>query len=572
MSSVWVPPGKQQFLDPLTQEPLVGGLVYFYIPATFTPKDTWQDQAQMSLNTNPIVLDAAGECIIWGDGLYRQILKRADSTQIWDQETGFDADLQFPLNVNILVDSTAVDGGVFGENIRVINPTDHSGYEVRKASLIRSGRVLNGVNDIADALIAVWDDIGNGIAWDRWDVQISPLAVGSGYPGAPTEAQNFYMVVREVNPENRHADPGGWQPEARLFVNGVAGEQMVAETQDFTNLLGPVRIGYNIAFGYTVGPSPFCANIGGVGNRHARFYNGWLVSPNGIAPGGYGFYGTGYKAFLTAAAVSVGGSGYAVGDLLELNTTLSQILNENSVLKVLTVDGSGAVLTVEIYEAGAYSQSFASPIGVTGGGGAGATFTYTLSSTAEAPAAWGGIGGTWNYGIDLCTTGSSVLYATILTAFLRVPNNTVAITGRNAANSANVDALKINSSDQWELVGKAITTPATWTPTLSADSGTFTTISVTDARYSVINGWCHFSLNVHLTTKGSAAGALRFTPPVPASARSYACAGAEATTGNSLSCLAASGGANPVRCALYNGSDPLADARFYTISGSYEVA
>ncbi len=89
MSGVWVPPGKQQFVDPLTDVPLVGGLVYFYIPGTFTPKDTWQNQAQLSLNTNPITLDAAGECVIWGDGLYRQILKRSDGTQIWDQVTGF---------------------------------------------------------------------------------------------------------------------------------------------------------------------------------------------------------------------------------------------------------------------------------------------------------------------------------------------------------------------------------------------------------------------------------------------------------------------------------------------------
>src|SRR5215469_14116815 len=89
MSGVFVPPGKQTFVDPLTGELLAFGTVTMYIPSTSTPKDTWQDQAETSLNTNPIPLDAAGECTIWGEGLYRQVLKRQDGTTVWDQITGF---------------------------------------------------------------------------------------------------------------------------------------------------------------------------------------------------------------------------------------------------------------------------------------------------------------------------------------------------------------------------------------------------------------------------------------------------------------------------------------------------
>lgn len=89
MSGVWLPPGKQTFLDPLTGEPMVGGLVYHWIPGTDTPKDTWEDEAQTSLNTNPIVLDGNGQCTIWGDGLYRQKLTSATGVEKWDQVTGF---------------------------------------------------------------------------------------------------------------------------------------------------------------------------------------------------------------------------------------------------------------------------------------------------------------------------------------------------------------------------------------------------------------------------------------------------------------------------------------------------
>lgn len=87
---VFVPPGKQTFTDPSTGFALAFGLVYHFIPGTDTPKDTWSDQAETTLNPNPIELDAAGDCIIWGDGLYRQVLQRADFTEVWDQVTGFD--------------------------------------------------------------------------------------------------------------------------------------------------------------------------------------------------------------------------------------------------------------------------------------------------------------------------------------------------------------------------------------------------------------------------------------------------------------------------------------------------
>lgn len=89
MSGVWIPPGKQRFVDPDTGLPLVGGFVYFYIPSSSTPKDTWQDEALSILNTNPVQLDGDGQAMIWGQGLYRQVLQRSDHTQVWDQVTGF---------------------------------------------------------------------------------------------------------------------------------------------------------------------------------------------------------------------------------------------------------------------------------------------------------------------------------------------------------------------------------------------------------------------------------------------------------------------------------------------------
>lgn len=81
-----LPNAKQQFFD-ANGVPLAGGSVYFYIPGTTTFKNTWQDASQVTLNTNPVILDSAGEAVIFGAGAYRQILFDALSNQIWDQLT-----------------------------------------------------------------------------------------------------------------------------------------------------------------------------------------------------------------------------------------------------------------------------------------------------------------------------------------------------------------------------------------------------------------------------------------------------------------------------------------------------
>jgi hypothetical protein len=46
-------------------EPVSGGSVTVYAANTVTPANTWQDKAQTTLNTNPIILDAQGRCNIW---------------------------------------------------------------------------------------------------------------------------------------------------------------------------------------------------------------------------------------------------------------------------------------------------------------------------------------------------------------------------------------------------------------------------------------------------------------------------------------------------------------------------
>jgi lysophospholipase L1-like esterase len=83
MTANILPAGCTQFFDN-NGNPLVGGSVTFYIPNTSTLKNTWQDPEMTVLNTNPVILDARGEAKIWGNGVYRQVLKDSSGNLIYD--------------------------------------------------------------------------------------------------------------------------------------------------------------------------------------------------------------------------------------------------------------------------------------------------------------------------------------------------------------------------------------------------------------------------------------------------------------------------------------------------------
>lgn len=81
-----LPNAKQTFLG-TTGAPLAGGSVTFYVPGSTNKKTTWLDSGEASNNTNPIVLDAAGRAVIYGQGVYRQVVKDASGNTIWDAPT-----------------------------------------------------------------------------------------------------------------------------------------------------------------------------------------------------------------------------------------------------------------------------------------------------------------------------------------------------------------------------------------------------------------------------------------------------------------------------------------------------
>jgi hypothetical protein len=77
-----LPQGKQYY-ETSAGVPLVGGKVYTYDAGTTNPRVTYQDAAGAQPNTNPVILDARGEAVIFWSGAYKVVLKDSLDVTIW---------------------------------------------------------------------------------------------------------------------------------------------------------------------------------------------------------------------------------------------------------------------------------------------------------------------------------------------------------------------------------------------------------------------------------------------------------------------------------------------------------
>ena len=110
---------------------------------------------------------------------------------------------------------------------------------------------------------------------------------------------------------------------------------------------------------------------------------------------------------------------------------------------------------------------------------------------------------------------------------------------------------------------------STWTPTITADSGSFTTVSASSARWSRTNQTVTFTIVIVLTAKNTGAGAFLVTLPRTPNSANFVASGVDNTSGVGLACLYQSG-VGKLRITKYDGTDPLTNGHTYTITGSYE--
>ena len=115
------PPPKLQFFgtDGL---PLVGGKLYTYAAGTTTPIATYTDNTQSSQNTNPIILDSAGQANVWlvDTTTYKYILRDPDDVLLFTVDY-----VSVPVTTNSFASPPAIGSGVPNEgtftNLNVVD-------------------------------------------------------------------------------------------------------------------------------------------------------------------------------------------------------------------------------------------------------------------------------------------------------------------------------------------------------------------------------------------------------------------------------------------------------------------
>lgn len=106
-----------------------------------------------------------------------------------------------------------------------------------------------------------------------------------------------------------------------------------------------------------------------------------------------------------------------------------------------------------------------------------------------------------------------------------------------------------------------------WTPTVTASSGTFTTVSAT-GKYALIGGLYFIRAIITITTVGSAAGIARFTLPTTATEAAVFYGRETGSAGNQLQGSVAAS-SDTVDVVTYNNAFPGASGATLTVSGFY---
>ncbi|VVE10704.1 SGNH/GDSL hydrolase family protein [Pandoraea commovens] len=214
MSSI-LPNGKTQFLD-INGRPLVNGKVFYYEPNTETPKTTYADMASTTPNTNPVVLDARGEAVIWGSGKYRQVVQDSEGQQIYDVVTR-----------ELSADIDAAAGGVLQIKTDLANTDDAAkGDALIGVKQTATGGVARTQHDRNQEDIHLPDFGANDTAFSA--VEALPAADASIFlpPGDYTRARDLTKTYvgpgNVINPDGSTNNMNAWR-SSKIIAHDIAG-------------------------------------------------------------------------------------------------------------------------------------------------------------------------------------------------------------------------------------------------------------------------------------------------------------------------------------------------------------
>jgi microcystin-dependent protein len=266
--SVLSPSAKMQFLD-ITGAPLVGGLLYTYAAGTTTPLATYTDNSGISLNPNPVVLNARGEASVWlGANTYKFKLADSNNNEIWTVD-------------NISAPTSAL-SPVLSGNVVINTDSSNTALTITQTGTGAVLRVQDSANpDVTPFIITNTGQVGIGTASPTTNLDVADgtirLSTSGGVAYTDLFADATNSTLSAVNDRN-----------LVLQTNGVTRATINSSAATFTVPI--IGVGAN--------PSGIIAPFAG-----SSAPSGWLIC-NGIA-----YSRTTYASLFTAI-----GTLWGVGD------------------------------------------------------------------------------------------------------------------------------------------------------------------------------------------------------------------------------------------------------------------
>ena len=231
MTEAIIPIGRTQFFGN-DGKPVAGGEVYYYVPGTTTDKPTWQDPGRATLNTNPVPLDQSGTALVWGDGLYRMVLKDSTGAQVYDVVT------------NAVASGTADSGGGLGPQTQITaqNTTDLGSLASHNGLIVGNTTIANFGNTASlDAPLYYCEFDADTIVTNSVDLLVPGGAdyqfrVGDGF-WAEFRGASQWKIIAIAPKRGLNTGFGG-----QLTIPAGATVQLGANTRNFVGISGAPNI------------------------------------------------------------------------------------------------------------------------------------------------------------------------------------------------------------------------------------------------------------------------------------------------------------------------------------------
>ena len=230
--------------------PLVGGLLYSYSAGTLVPLATYVDQAGVTTNANPVVLDSTGSANVWfGSSAYKLVLKTSTGSTLWTVDNYQPESAAATLRADLAsTASTALGDGLVGvksvasgaigttqhaKNKEVVSVLDFyanggsSGPMVDPTGVVDSTLGIQAAIEFVQAITAV----------DIWNpAYTGPSNIGTLY--IPAGVYRITSALQITKPMNMYGD-GIRRTTIKLYTSSTATPALViAPVQNGANLIG----------------------------------------------------------------------------------------------------------------------------------------------------------------------------------------------------------------------------------------------------------------------------------------------------------------------------------------------